>query len=829
MGNVFRKTRSDIVKRAELLAPVGSLDALKSAVQNGADAVYLGGKNFGARQYADNFGEKELKEAVQYCHIRDTKVYITVNTLIDNSELKEFMEYINYLYNIDVDAIIVQDLGALKYIREEYPDLEVHASTQMTIHNLEGLRLLKELGIKRVVLARELGIEEIKKIKGSIDMELEVFVHGALCVCYSGQCLMSSLIGGRSGNRGRCAQPCRLPYKLIDINTGKEMENTNGDYILSPRDLNTIENIGQLLELGIDSLKIEGRMKKPEYVATVVRHYKEAMETYYRNKKSTVTEDTKKELQLIFNRRFTKGYLFNEKGKKLMNFEQPGNIGVKISSVEAYIPHKNRLRMKLEHDLKKGDGIKINSKEKETGAKVNEIYYGDKKVEEAYQGQTIEIYFKDKVEIGAEVFKTSDVELINKAKKSYERENKEIFINGVVKGKLGDPMEAYIWDDRGNYGRVLGKINIEKAKNTPIDEKRIEQQMKKLGDTPYSFESLKIDIDQEISVPLSEINSIRRAMIESLNHQREKINKREEKVINAQNLIVDKLGKKKSNQNKKVLITGVANDHKQLEALLSTDIDVIYYKDFIDLEMADELSEEYNKVLIPALSRISKDIDIEKRKDIYPKNILVGNLGQLNLYKEKDINIYSDFSFNVFNSLTVRKLEEIGVSTVTLSPELTMKQIREITKYGNVDYEVIVYGHLPMMITEFCPMSIIKKDDKDKNCNICKETKYGLQDRYGFVFPIEREGSCRVNILNSQKLFALEFLGEIIDSNINQIRLQFTNEDKNEIINIVNAYKNALENVLNKGRNMTPEVEELIQYYKSKQDYTKGHFFRGVL
>ncbi|NMA57295.1 peptidase U32 family protein, partial [Clostridium cochlearium] len=287
------------MKKVELLAPAGSIDSLYAAVQSGADAVYLGGSKFSARAYASNFNEEIMRKAVDYCHIYGVKVYVTVNILLKEKELKEALEYIRYLYNIGVDALIIQDTGLFYLIKKYFPDFEIHASTQMTIHNIQGAKLLQEVGFERIVLARELSIEEIRNISNNLKVETEVFVHGALCICYSGQCLMSSLIGGRSGNRGRCAQPCRLPYTIVN---NKNNEKKSG-YLLSPKDVCTIENVEDFILSGAHSFKIEGRMKRPEYVAGVVKSYREVIDSFYNGNIKEIDYKLKtKNLLKLFNR-----------------------------------------------------------------------------------------------------------------------------------------------------------------------------------------------------------------------------------------------------------------------------------------------------------------------------------------------------------------------------------------------------------------------------------------------------------------------------------------------------------------------------------------------
>ena len=338
-------------KNIEILAPVGSMEALYAAIQNGANAVYLGGKLFSARQYANNFDLEELKLAVEYAHIRNVKVYVTVNILIDDKEIKEALDFVKYLYEIDVDGLIIQDLGLIYLIRKMFPDLELHGSTQMTINNLPGALFLEELGLKRVVLAREVPLEEARYIYENSNIELEGFIHGALCVCYSGQCLMSSIIGGRSGNRGRCAQPCRMPYSIIDYNNKNIIsDKLDKKYIISPRDLNTIEYIDDITNSGIISLKIEGRMKRPEYVATIVKNYRKALDFG----PESISPENKEDILQIFNRDFTKGIMLGDFGRNFTSIERPDNRGVasdellekaKVSYQEENIKYPINLKM----------------------------------------------------------------------------------------------------------------------------------------------------------------------------------------------------------------------------------------------------------------------------------------------------------------------------------------------------------------------------------------------------------------------------------------------------------------------------------------------------
>ena len=392
------------MKKVELLSPAGDFAALKQAIHNGADAIYLGGKKFGARKFAPNFDNDEMIAAIKYAHLYGVKIYVTVNTIIYNDEIDECLNYLTFLHQNHVDAVIMQDIGMITLIRNLIPDLEIHASTQTHNCNDETLKLFKQLGIKRVVLARELTLDEINNLK--TDIEKEVFIHGALCICYSGCCLFSSLNGGRSGNRGQCAGPCRLPYKLIK--NGKPVK-TNGNFLLSTKELNTSKKIKDILNSNIQSLKIEGRMKSPEYVAFITKMYRNLIDNNY------IEENTEENLKKLFNREFTEGHLFNQKNDKLMNIKSPNHIGISIGNV---INTGKQIKIKLNKDLSQNDGIRFKMSGK--GMIVNKLY-NDKGllINKAHKGDIIYLDNKINLKTNDEVLKTTDF-LLEQSLKKYD-------------------------------------------------------------------------------------------------------------------------------------------------------------------------------------------------------------------------------------------------------------------------------------------------------------------------------------------------------------------------------------------------------------------------
>ena len=421
------------MKKPELLSPAGNMECLKAAIEGGCDAVYLGGLHFGARAYSPNFSDEEIIEAINYAHLYGVKIYVTVNTMITEELVKPFIKYIDFLHKNNVDAIIIQDIGMIDYLRKTYPNLEIHVSTQAHIHNLEGVKFIESLGLKRVVLARETNIELIKKIKEQTNIELEVFVHGALCISYSGECLMSSLIGGRSGNKGTCAQSCRMKYAFT--HEGKKIN--KDDYLLSTKDLNTLNNIDKLIDIGVDSLKIEGRMKSKEYVYLVTKLYRKAIDSYINNNKIEIKEEDIINLKKIFNRNYTKGFLFNEDNNNFVNQFRPNHIGVEIGRV---ISSKNGfVKIRLTDNISLKDGIRILDDE-DYGTTIYKMKKNNNYVEEAYSGDIIEIKIDKKVNIDSIVLKTTDYKLVELLDKEIESKSRKIKINGTIKCKLNEPI-----------------------------------------------------------------------------------------------------------------------------------------------------------------------------------------------------------------------------------------------------------------------------------------------------------------------------------------------------------------------------------------------------
>ncbi|MGO0901880.1 U32 family peptidase [Clostridioides difficile] len=832
------------MKKIELLAPVGSFDSLKAAVQNGANAVYLGGKDFSARASANNFDRNELIDAVKYSHIRGVQVFVTVNTLIKQYEIEDFVEYVKFLYDIDIDALIVQDIGMARLIKRLLPDFELHASTQMVAHSLEDVKYLQSVGFDRVVLARELNVDEIKWICENTTVDIEVFVHGALCVCYSGQCLMSSMIGNRSGNRGRCAQPCRQKYELIDINTG-EVVKSDGDYLLSPRDLSTIEELDKIIEAGVLSLKIEGRMKKPEYVATVVSGYREAINEFVDKNKISISDEIINNLYTIFNRKFTKGYILGEVGKDVMNSNRPNNQGLYVGKVLDYNRRSKRLRVILENTLKKGDGINLG------GGTIGRIIKDGDITTIAHKGDLIELDFVGEAKRNQLIFKTSDSELMDRVQATFQQDKELIKTNIKAKAsiKLGKKPVLSISDFCGNTSIVEGEKIVEKAIKVALSKEKIETQIQKLGNTPYTLKDIEIDLDEGVSMPISVLNQMRRDCIELLDQERIKIKGRKFKE-NRLKYQPDRVNKqKKLNTVPKIRVK--VKNLEQLEAVLKYNVDLIYYEDINTLskalEMVSNISKEsivsnVNNIntsgeksssventesrLIYSVPRIIRNKEYKQFETLDNikgiNKVQIGNWGSIEYFKGKDLNI--DCYLNAFNSESINHFKDEGAGTVCLSQELNLNEIKQTLKYTDVEIEAVIYGYTPMMITEYCPMGVVVRDcKKDKRVAKCKESSYALRDFTDASYRITQDIFCRSTIYNSKVTCMLDNLYELDEIGIDVFRIDFTVEDSDMVKKVIEAHIEVLSNDFKLG-------EKATNLYKKLDEIgtVAGHYYKGV-
>lgn len=708
----------------ELLAPAGSFEALRAAVENGADAVYLGGKSYGARASAVNFSSDELRRAFDYCHIRGVKVYVTVNTLLKDSEIGLALEYLSDLYAWGADAVIVQDLGLAFRAAQELPKLELHGSTQMTLHNYLDLNVLEKLGFKRVVLARELSLQAISEIKKSNSLELEVFIHGALCICYSGQCLMSSFIGGRSGNRGQCAQPCRLPYQVADVDVP-------GEYIISPKDLALIDHLAALRQSGVCSLKIEGRLKNPDYVGVVVRTYRQALDglAYERE-----------DLETVFNRGFSSAYIDAPKQPELITYNPP--------------------------------------------------------LKEERTGSAVETYTSDKA--------------FRKIKASL-----------WVTLKLGGSLELNLLDEDGVQVEVKSEILSDKARGTGLTKELIEEKLLRLGNDPLEIENLDIALEEGLHLPISELNNMRRTMVQIWQqkrldvYQRPKLEVRLAKISPSPKELVD------GGQKIAVTVSNLATTKAALEA----GAQLVYFSGevyrrqpqdwFQDLSTAWALGQEYGALVFAHLERITENPVLAEIRKYLPQHrfdgILVGNMGTWELVNEfaEGRPVHTDWSFNVFNSHTLEFLAQQGAKLITLSLELQLSQILELVKTAKVPVSTLVQGPLESMVTKHCIF-------RDQGCKFQCTQKAPLEfkDKKGYSFPVYFDRWCQMHIYNSRELSLVDHLSQLQNSKIHYLRIEGRLKEADWVRSHVEFY----------GKGLAGEKLQI-----PAGEFTKGHYFRGVL
>ncbi|MDG6243929.1 MAG: DUF3656 domain-containing protein [Methanolobus sp.] len=830
-----------MLKTPELLAPAGNMESLVAAVENGADAVYLGIRDFSARAYAGNFGIEELSDVLDFAHLRGVKVYVTMNTLIKDSEIKKALDIMYTLDELGADAIIVQDMGLLELARIKVPSLPIHASTQMTTHNTEGVRFLKNMGVKRIVLARELSLEGIAEIKTKTDAEIEVFVHGALCICYSGQCLMSSMIGGRSGNRGYCAQPCRKQYNLRK--DGKQVE-TDGSYLLSPKDLNTSDILPELIKTGMDSFKIEGRMKRPEYVAGVVRIYRRLIDRFAGDPNNYfVTEEEKENLEQLFNRGFTTGYLKADPAGELMSRQRPHNQGIVIGEVTGFNNKLNRMEITLTRELEVGDGIGFEDS-RDCGTIIRGIYIGNRLEKKAGTGDIITINFDQPPKNGTLVYRTLDDSLMKELQASYSSPApiRKVPVSIGFKAHIGEKLELSISDIENNTSTVICEYIVERSQKRPTTEDDVSRQLAKTGNTVFEAQNIAVDMPDDAFIPIKELNNARNkatAELESIRtlkwrrpaHDRscEMPEKQTEVTGNA-----EPIGK---SDEKRTLLSVTVNSPGNLNSALKSGADLIY----IDISLKGLQDKAWKTAISLASERkiplylhtplIVKDREVPKLKETIVlakelgfEGIVAANTGVLGIASNCGMRILADSSLNVFNRYSLQALEQNGVDTVTLSTEMNLGQITELAKYGDCEY--IVHGQIRIMESEHCLIGGLseQKDDNALNCaSLCKSGNFEIVDEKGFEFPVKTDPECRTHIFNSRELCLLDDIPQLIRAGVSRLRADARNMDDKRVAMVTRAYRANIDACY------TGETKYIWHGSDINEEHTRGHYHRGVI
>lgn len=787
--------------KVELLAPVGDWNCLKAAVQNGADAVYFGVEQFNARMYAANFNVEDMKQVIEYCKLRNVKTNLTLNTLLENCEFDNAVDLAKESYKTGVDAIIVQDLGLAKYLIDNIPGLPIHASTQMTVHNLQGVLKLEKLGFDRVVLSRELSCEEIEYICKNCKVEIETFIHGALCICYSGQCLFSSVVGGRSGNRGKCAGPCRLPYELISENAEThERKSIDKGYLLSTKDLCGIAYLPRLVQAGVKCFKIEGRMKSPEYVATVTRIYRKYIDMVLNNYDFIIDEKDINDLMQVFNRGgFSDGHLDSKHNRNLIFPEKPSNMGIYLGTIKKYNSNKGHITLQLEEDLELGDSISVSNEASKYLVSELMIKNVNQKKVSANTEVTIG-RMKGNIKVGDKVYRISSKALSDFAKASYDNcENKKIPLNCTVTIKKNTPISMEISTNKNTcYNELYSSIYVKEISNmipidalkTPISVERVVKQISKTTNTPFSFENITVLLDDGLYVPsISTLNELRRTALEKVEQE---ILSRAKRTL----LDLSKKSKESIKYTPNVKNPEISVLFRQLE--LDFDYTKLDKEKITNIYVSLELfiSKKYSKIIsyfsdnynlyiyVPSIIKTNyKNIalsTIEQAVMIYNiKGFIVSNIGDFELLKKysKDYEFIGNYTLNVFNNNTMEEYRKLGLSRITLSRELNQELIKEMLANANINTEMIVYGNLPLMASSYCFLGETNKCYPDCGTNCKKNNKYYLKDRLGFNFRVVPNSIETVTLICNSKTLSVSTK----DLPVNFVRLDILNESINEI------------------------------------------------
>lgn len=836
-------------QRVELLAPAGSYEALVAAVENGADAIYLAGQHFGARKFAKNFSDEELAAGIDFAHVRGVKVFVTVNTLVFNEEFGELVPFLAKIREMGADAVIVQDLGVMRVLRELFPDFPLHISTQATVHNAKGVKWLEDLGAERVILAREMTLKDIVGMKQKTGAELETFVHGALCYCYSGQCLMSSVIGERSGNRGACAYTCRLPYDMTS--NGEVLPDVQQKHVLSSKDLNQIESIPKLIESGVTSFKIEGRMKRPEYVAVVTRAYRHAIDRHYAGD-FHITPEEHKAVLAVFNREFTPGYLEGKEKWAFTSWDTDGNRGTPLGEVvEA---GRGYLKVKLFDELRVKDGISVihmptwghekGGEPEEYGFTVTQIDLGGRWITEAKPGMVVALKGQAKASVGDKVYKTADHETLELARQTFQGPPlRRVGVETRVRVAPGEPITVTMRDpERGIEATHRGFV-AQPARKAPLAESTVREQLEKMTDAPFDHDVLVVEVVGAAFAPLSEINEARRGAVAALERaiaatkHRAPIAELDAKA--AKLLALPRVARQTTRLDLAVNCWTLDNLHAALEGGAQT----VYYSglkvgglqpkwDEDAVRQAAASCEAAGAKLWLASGMIQKDWEVEALRSAVRlvraspafAGVLAGNHGASQVAKEEGVPFVADWPMNVYNSVTTDFLVEHGAARITLSPELTLEQMHDVAQHTPAKLEALVHGRLTLMTSEYCSIGHATACQMPGGTWApCHDASYSLQDRLGKRFPLETDGACRMYILNSVELAMLNRLPDLARAGLDVVRIESIGTKPDALREQVQLYRAAL---------ARPDLSTTRAEWKALETlcpdgFTSGHFYRG--
>lgn len=821
------------------------MEALRAAVASGADAVYLGGGDFNARRSAANFSAAELADAVLFAHRHGVRVYVTVNTLILQSEVSALADFLATVHASGADALIVQDPGVALLARELSPGMEIHASTQMTIHSTAQAAFWRRAGFDRIVLARELSLAEIGKIRAEAAIPVEVFAHGALCISYSGQCLFSSLIGGRSGNRGVCAQPCRLPYQLVGPDR-QPLPTDEGVHLLSTRDLNLSDCLPDLVQAGVDGLKIEGRLRRPAYVATVTRIYRQLLDRLPQGV-GPVEPEMARELTQVFNRDFTTGYLYGRPGSNLMSRQRPNNRGLPVGRIVNYDREHSLARVRLTAPLAKGDALAVwVSRGGRVTIQVEEIMIGERLVTEAFADSEVQLAVPAPVQSGDRVFKTLDAALMARA--DFPAMADEIPLSMTVDLIQDQPVRLTVTDPQGHTGTAVSAVAAVPAINQPLTDDVLRRQLGRLGNTVYRLASLDIRGPLNLMVPVSQLNILRRTALSDL--ERRAWGTRPP--IDGGNVLARLLSERGPKSGPKVrwpalavAVTGVP----ALEAALEAGASMVYLSDELGgrllspqiLRQARDLSHRHGATVVPATPLIAHDAEYPRLREVFAAcrelgldTVLAGNTGSLALAKEYGLKVWGDFTLPAFNSLSLDFWQKSGVGGMTLSPELNLGQVRELVGLSPLPLEGLVHGALPLMVSAHCPLGTAdgakgyppRRVSPDCSGR-CRAGRWWLKDRKDELFEMVADRMCRMHLFNGRDLSMYSHLMELAAVPLRLWRIEARSRDSGYVATVTAIYRSALDRLM-ADRDPVEPRDQAVLAGLSPAGLTGAHYYRGV-
>lgn len=782
----------------ELLAPAGDWDCARAAVENGADAIYFGlDTGFNARARATNISLDSLDELMAFLRRRGVKGYVTLNTLIFTSELAGVEEIVRRVARAGVDAVLIQDLGLVRMVREICPDLPIHASTQMTLTSAETIAMVQSLGVERVVLARELSIDEIAEISRQSTMPLEVFVHGALCVAYSGQCMTSESLGGRSANRGQCAQACRLPYELVC--DGEDIDLGDRQYLLSPQDLAAFDLVGDLIAAGVCSFKIEGRLKTPEYVANITRHYRRAIDSAIEGQKAEFTARQVEEMELSFSRGFSPGWLGGCDHKMLVPAISSAKRGVPLGRVQAV--RGNRVAVELTASIKRGDGLVFEgnrAKNEEQGGRVFEVFSEGRSLTEPVAEGVVQLAFgHDALDVsllrpGQQVWKTDDPELTSRLRKSFTgtQPNRRAPLDVSVVAAVGQPLVISARTDAGATCRVESAEPLAEARKHPLTGEVLAEQLGRLGGTAYELRGCQAQITGSPMVPLSVLGKLRHEMLRLLDESASRPADRRIADASVLPSLKPSLADSITDEPRTPKLHVLCRSLDQLRAALehrvgSVMVDLQDIRQYAD---AVELAHRCGSEIAIATPRIQKPDEFGILRVLLRHGadaILVRNFAGLLFYAEQGVKTVADFSLNATNELTVDMLRRAGASRVTAAYDMNREQLLELVAATPPEWlEVVVHQHMPMFHMEHCVFCAVLSPGTNKhNCGRpCDTHQVKLRDRLGMEHTLSADVGCRNTLFNAVPQSAAEAVPQLLSRGVRHFRVELLEDAPSDAI-----------------------------------------------